>query len=315
MEKLVTVIILSYRNTLGLYPTLESVLEQTYEKIEIIFSDDGSPEFDKEMPGLKSFISGHQKGNITNVIYNALPENVGTVRNINSAIKLSSGHYIKILSADDRLSHPNVLSAYVNFMKMYNSKIVFAKMRGVTLDGQYKYKLQSCDFNYKRLRNYTVGQTRNRLFRRNFLPAPAWMIDAEVFRTHGLFLESTRLIEDYPYWLYLTSKGVAFHYMDEIAIDYKLSGISSSGHYSEAFMNDMLVIYDNYIFPYDKRFGILQSVYNALKRAGLNYYIAEAKNDKMTRVKYFPFWFLVSAQGMVNGMANKFISLQKKEYH
>lgn len=320
MKPLVTVIIISYRNLAGIYTSLLSVLDQTYEKIEIIFSDDGSPGFSEEAKKIKSYITFHQKGNISNVIYNIIPENIGTVKNINSAIVLGNGRYIKILSAEDKLSHPDVLSHYVDFMETHKSKIVFAKMRGVMLDGQYKYKLLSCESNYNRLRNYTVEQTRNRLFRRNFLPAPAWMIDAEIFHIYGLFLESTRLIEDYPYWLYLSSRGVKFDYIDEIMIDYRLSGVSSAGKFSKTFMNDMMVIYDNYIFPYDKRFGILQPFYNMLKRTGLNFYIAEAERDEIShiqkfivRVKYFPFWIFVSVQNMFNGMINKCLNIHKKK--
>jgi len=303
----------------GIYPTLQSVLDQTYENIEIIFSDDGTPGFEEEIKKIDNYISCHQKGNISNVVYNAIKINGGTVKNVNSAIVLSKGRYIKGLAAEDKFSHSNVLQHYVDFMEAHGSKVVFAKMRGVTSDGQYKYKLTSCESDYERLSSYTVEQTRNRLFRRNFLPAPTKMIDAEVFSTYGLYPESTRLIEDYPYWLHLTANGVKFDYLDEITIDYMLSGISSKGSYNEIFMQDMLVIYDKYIFPYDKRFGALQPIYNALKRGGLNFYIAEAQREKMTnsqkvysRIKYLPFWLWVSLQSALNELHNQHLNVQEK---
>jgi Glycosyltransferases involved in cell wall biogenesis len=312
MKPLVSVIILSYYNIPDIYPTLSSVLEQTYEDIEIIFSDDGTPGFTDEIENINAYISRHQKGNIKNVVFNAIKENSGTVKNLNSAIRLSHGKYVKGVSSEDKLARPDALSIYVNFMELHDSKVAFAKMRGVTPEGKYYYKLQSCDFNFELLRSYTVKQTRSRLFSRNFLPAPTWMIRSDVFKTYGLFSEKMRLIEDYPYWLYLTEKNVPFDYLDEIMMDYKLSGVSSAGSYSETFMKDMLKIYDEFIFPYDKRYGILQPLYNALKRAGLNFYMQEAKRNSMSRtqkiyarIKYLPFWIMVSFQNKVNKFANQ----------
>ena len=143
-------------------------------------------------------------------------------------------------------------------------------------NGNYHYNLASCEDNYKLLASYTPQQLRERLFRRNCLPAPAFFVKKELFEKHGYYSEETRLIEDYPYWLHLCEEGVKIAFFDERLIDYKLTGVSSAGHYSKMFMNDMLVIYEKHIFPYDKRFGIFQGFYNALKRGGLNAYIAIA---------------------------------------
>lgn len=318
MKELVSVIILSYRNVQGIYETLDSVLSQKYENIEIVISDDGTPDFEKEIPSIEKYIAARRKDNIRNIIINNIKVNGGTVKNINSAIRRSGGKYIKALSAEDTFSADTALQDYVDFMERNDFKIAFAKMRGVTPDGEYRYKLLSCESDYNKLKGYTVEDTKNRLFKRNFLPAPAWIIDRELFSRYGLFREDTRLIEDYPYWIYLSIKGVSFGYIDRVLIDYKLSGVSSGGSYGKLFMDDMLVIYNKYIFPYDRRFGVLQPVYNALKRAGLNYYIAEAKRSEMTseqkvmyRIKYLPFHILVKLQNFKNDLNNKRINKGK----
>ena len=48
MRELVAVIVLSYKNVKGIYDTLDSVLSQDYENIEIIISDDATPNFCEE---------------------------------------------------------------------------------------------------------------------------------------------------------------------------------------------------------------------------------------------------------------------------
>lgn len=309
--KLVTVIILSYKNTDGIYETLDSVLQQDYDSIEIIFSDDATPDFNSHIDSLKHYIAENQRKNIKNIIFNAIPQNVGTVKNINSALRLAQGDYIKLISSEDRFSDKTVLTKFVQFMENSEYEICFCKVRGVTDAGKYIYELLACESDYKMLENYTVKQTRNYLFRRNFLPAPGAFMKKSLFDKYGLFMEDTRLIEDYPYWLHLTRQGVSFGYMDEVLIDYRLSGVSSTGSYSEAFMEDMLVIYDKHIFPYDKRFGVFQEFYNFLKRQGLNFYIAKAKWHKYNRLqkmcaylKYGIFYLYTGLQNMIINIKN-----------
>lgn len=320
MKDMVSVIILSYKNTKGIYETLESVFSQRYDNIELIISDDGTPGFSEDIPKIESYIESNKSGNIKNTVINAIEINGGTVKNINSAIRKSQGRYIKVLSAEDKFSCDDALDKYVEFMERSNEKIVFAKMRGVTPDGEYVYKLLSCESDYDLLRRYTIDDTKKRLFKRNFLPAPAWIIDRRLFEENGLFPEDTRLIEDYPYWLYLTMKGVKFGYMDDVLVDYRLSGVSSGGFYGEMFMKDMMVIYNKYIFPYDRRFGIFQPIYNCLKRAGLNFYMSRARWEKMSAgqrmlagIKYFPFFVLVKWQNFMIDQKNKRIIDGKKQ--
>lgn len=312
MKKLVSVIVLSYRNIEGVFSTVDSILKQDYENIELIISDDGTPGFLENIQEITSYIEQKKKQNITNVIINAIEVNGGTVKNINSAINKSNGDYIKLIAAEDIFSHEKTLSTMISFLENSEYDIAFAKIRGVTPDGNYKYDLIACESNYELLKKYTVKDTLNRLYKRDFLPAPACIFSKKIFNDNGLFKEETRLIEDYPYWIRLCMNNVKFGYIDEVLIDYKLSGVSSTGSYSEMFMQDMLVIYEKYIFPYDKRFGIFQPIYNALKKGGLNYYISEAKRKNMNigkkiwlRIKYLPFHILVKTQGIINDIKNK----------
>ena len=234
------------------------------------------------------------------------------MKNINSAIRCCNGEYIKILSADDGFSYPEALSDYIDFIENSELDICFGKMRGVTPSGNYVYNLLSCESNYELLKSSSSKQILNRLYKRNFLPAPAWIARKKLFEEHGLIPEDTRLIEDYPYWIYLAQNDVLFGYLDKVTIDYKMSGETSSGVYGEAFMNDMIVIYEKYIFPYDKRFGIFQPFYNLLKRGGLNFYIARARWNKLSfaqklwaSIKYFPFYFLTKFQTFRNNLSNR----------
>lgn len=54
MRSLVSVIVLSYKNIKGIYDTVDSILKQDYDNIEIVISDDGTPNFQAYEQELKS---------------------------------------------------------------------------------------------------------------------------------------------------------------------------------------------------------------------------------------------------------------------
>lgn len=299
-DKLLSFCILTYRNFDGIYNTLDSLFSQDYPCIELIISDDGSPNYEEHIDGIKQYVEEHKSRNIVDVRYNRMNPNVGTVKHINAVLKMAKGTYFKDLGADDVLNCPDALSKYVSFLENNDYEICFARMRGVRENGEYVYHLAACEDDYDLLRSLTVEQTLNRLFARNFLPAPAWCAKRSLFGKYGYYSETTRLIEDYPYWIHLCRQGVRFGYMDDRLIDYRLNGVSSGGFYNEKFMDDMVAIYENNIFPYDKRFGIFQPMYNLLKRMGLNTYYAKARWSEYSTgqkigayLKYGPFFFYI----------------------
>lgn len=312
MEDLVSVLILSYRNLEGIYESLKSVFKQKYENIEIVISDDGTVGFESEKNKIEEFVEKNRTPNIREVIINDIKVNGGTVKNINSAIKKSNGIYIKVLSAEDVFSDEKSLGEYVEYLKNNDYDICFSKIRGVKEDGTYQYELLACESDYKKLAGYSVEEHRKRLFSRNYLPGIGWAAKRQLFEKYGYFREESRIIEDYPYWLHLTEHGCKFGFLDKYLIDYKLTGVSSAGSYSEMFMNDMFVIYDKFIFPYDHRYGVLQPIYNFLKKSGLNFYMAKARWGKKNalqrfgcRIKYLPFFVYTSMQNRSIDRINK----------
>lgn len=294
--KLVSVMILSYRNLDAVPETAASVFRQDYPEIELIISDDASPDYAEKQPVLAARLEAERGPNIREIRWVAHAENGGTVRNCNDAIRASRGEFLMTIAAEDVLAGPQALSHLVNTLEETGGDLVFGRLRGEKPDGTAVEHLLSCESDYDLLKSYTVEQTRNRLFARNFLPAPCAMKRRRLYEQNGLHPESLRLIEDYPYWLTLTKNGVKFEYLDEVAVIYRLTG-SGGGTYGKAFMEDMYRIYDQFIFPYDRRFGAFQGLYNRLKRTGLDYYMARARWPEMTagqkaaaRIRYLPFF-------------------------
>ncbi len=276
MEKgLISFIIPTYRRFDGVRDTLKSLFIQDYPKIELILTDDGSPEYAAEIPGIQAFIEENRGPNILRVRYNHLAENRGTIQNCNMAYRMAEGEYLKDLSPEDVLCRPDALSRYVAFLEETGFLCCFARQQGIDGEGRIVQHLASSAEDYDVMARMTPGELRNRLFARNCLPAPAFFAKTELFRKYGYYPEKIRLIEDYPYWLHLCAEGVKIGFLDETLIHYRLNN-SGMGSYSPAFLEDVKEIYRLYIFPFDRRYGIFQPAYNALKRAGLNAYMDRA---------------------------------------
>lgn len=317
--KLASVMIVSYRNLNAVYSTLDSIFRQDYPAIELIFADDASPDYHDKQSEIAQYVELHKGKNIKDILWVCHQENVGTVRNENDAIRASHGEYLFSIAPEDELAHEKALSNLIRTLEETGRDICFGRLKGVTQDGKTVDHLLSCESDYDLLKSYTVEQTRNRLFSRNFLPAPSAIKTRKLFKQHGLYSESVRLIEDYPYWLTLTKDGVPFAYLDEVSVLYRLSGVSSSGHYSESFMKDMQRIYDLFIFPYDHRFGALQGVYNLLKKQGLSFYMAKARWDRTSTAKriwlwirFFPFFLYTGYLDWKVAMKNQSVVSKKK---
>ncbi len=300
-----------YRNFDGIYPTLDSLFLQDYPSIELIISDDGSPNYDAELPRLTSYIETHRTPNIVRVLFNHLPENQGTVCNANQAYQLATGTYIKDLSPEDTLAAPDALSRYVSFLNQSGCLICFCRQEGVTETGESVPHLASSAEDYDVLRTMSPSQLRNRLFARNCLPAPAWFAKRELFEKYGYYSSLTRLVEDYPYWLHLCNEQVPIAFMDDVLIHYRLSS-SGGGNYSPAFIKDVIAINEKAIFPFDRRFGLFQPLYNALKKAGLMAYMDLALWESYTPRKkvsavfrHGPFFLFIRLQAFLFRMKNR----------
>ena len=100
-QELFSVVILLYLNEEYIRYAIDSVLDQDYPSIEVIIVDDHSPEVD--LPGIESYVNAHKGANIQRVLVYQNPENFGTVKSINHALKQVEGRYIKLLAADDAL--------------------------------------------------------------------------------------------------------------------------------------------------------------------------------------------------------------------
>ena len=117
MEKLVSVIIPCFNAQDWLKEAINSCLQQTYSKIEIIVIDDGST--DQSLEVIKSFRD--------KVVWETGPNRGGNYAR-NRGFILSQGEYIQFLDADDYLL-PEKIEEQVCFLKKTGADIAYSDWR------------------------------------------------------------------------------------------------------------------------------------------------------------------------------------------
>lgn len=114
MNNLVTVIIPSYNHSKYITQTIQSVISQSYQHIELIIIDDGSKDNSIEL--INSLESECIKRFDKYIFIHR--ENKGLCQTLNEAINISSGEYISIIASDDVMKKDKTLRQ-VDYLKKH----------------------------------------------------------------------------------------------------------------------------------------------------------------------------------------------------
>jgi len=132
-KPLVSVIIPAYNIEKYIPKTLESVLGQTYENIEIIVVNDGSKD------GTGSVVENmlRNQSRFPYRVIHQQNQGVSVVRNV--GIENAKGKYLKFLDGDDWLE-PDAVQVLVETCEKYNCEIAFGGQNVVSSKGRVLYK-------------------------------------------------------------------------------------------------------------------------------------------------------------------------------
>lgn len=153
-EPLVSVIIPAYNHESYVAQTIDSVIQQTYQNIELIVIDDGST--DRTAHVIKSY-SDKCKTRFSNHL-NIFNKNQGVIASLNQGISLANGKYFASIASDD-LYLACCISQLVNFLES-NSEYGLAVGDNLIVDD----KGQRCFWDKKQRTTYD----QNRAFATTF---------------------------------------------------------------------------------------------------------------------------------------------------
>lgn len=126
-----SIIVLLYNaNPVKLERTIRSIIDQQSLNFEIILTDDGSQVNPNDM-----ISSIFDKYHYTNYTVNINDQNVGTVKNILSALKLAKGKYIYLISPGDMIFDSTTMKDFFEFAENNQSLVCFGDYLNYNYDG------------------------------------------------------------------------------------------------------------------------------------------------------------------------------------
>jgi glycosyltransferase involved in cell wall biosynthesis len=226
LEKcLVTVAILSYNNLEFLGDAIDSVLVQDYPNIELIISDDGTADFEKEK--VLNYIVTNKKENIKKIIINDIKENGGTSKNFNSVLKIANGKYIKYLAADDLFYKETSLSSLVDTARSKDALVVAGRCPCYDKYLEQREWTYPSDADWERIINASKWDLFGIMSEYCLISAPGVLYQKDFLIQQGGADEKYPLIEDWPFWMKMIRSGYEFAFLNKPVVIYRKGGVSN----------------------------------------------------------------------------------------
>ena len=205
---------------------VDSVLNQDYPAIELIFADDGTPGFCPE--DVETYIIKHQRENLVRFQVFTNSQNVGTVRNLNKAHAMCSGEYRMNFAADDALFDSTVLSRFAAALQKKGQDRF--GVYGAAVCCEENLEPTGCLFAEESVclaANRMSARQQIELLAQNcFILMGGAAFFAKDFDTLLPYDEAYRLIEDWPFLLRVTRGGRTMEFLDFPALKYRTGGVS-----------------------------------------------------------------------------------------
>lgn len=221
---LVSVICLSHQHRDFIREAVDSVLDQTWKKIELILVDDDSHDGSREV--IQNIVTEHPG------ILTVLPdEHLGNCRAFNLGLELARGEFIIDLAADDLLLPERISEGIKAFEKAGPEYGVhFTDVRLIDPAGKPLGSHFRRDPKGRLLDNVPEGDVYADLLGRYFISAPSMMIRREVFDRLGGYDESLAY-EDFDFWI-RSARDYKYCYTDAILVKKRiLQGSLSARQY------------------------------------------------------------------------------------
>ncbi len=221
-EPLVSVVVITYKSTAYLTETLDSIYAQTYKNIELVISDDHSP--DDTVTLAEGWIEAH-RDRFENCVIRAGEKNLGITGNVNAGIRCASGQYVKLLAGDDLLL-PEAIEVNVKGCRELGSPYLFTWLQKFSDAESGRKVWQEAPpmdlFEADAHTQHTMLLGGNRVY------GPLFFCEKAFLEELGLYDERYEMLEDYPMWMKLTGRGHRLVFQNTVTVSYRMSPESVS---------------------------------------------------------------------------------------
>ena len=223
-KPLVSVVVVTYNSASHVVETLDSVKAQTYERLELVITDDHSSDDTVEI--CRNWIN-QNRHRFVDVKVIASESNTGITPNRNRGCFAAEGAWIKQIDGDDKLK-PHCIADYVTFASSHEDKnIIFSPLDPFGQGDLEEWRnLLRSNFSYAF--SLSKKDFRILLCKCCLFPAPSAFIKKSFFVEVGGYDESIKFLEDWPFWVRTAFSGAHFAYIPTSEVEYRISPTSLS---------------------------------------------------------------------------------------
>lgn len=291
-QPLVSIYVLAYKNSKTIVEALDSVCNLNYDNLELIVSDDASP--DDTVAVSQSWIDQH-KSRFVRAVVLTVKKNTGVAANFRRAIDACRSEWIKGVAGDDALT-PDCIHHFMEFVRIHpDAKMIHGKCGryDTYLDEDHFIEIHgSKDAPLNKVS--TARQQYDILLCWPCIDAPTVFYHKSVFYMPEMQNCGYAGLEDHPMYLRYTYLGNYIYFCDEVVCKYRQSptSLQRSTNYNNLITRSYLAHF----------FGETHNYYQGLDkvaRYGVNIYdyvICYCKNDLLRKLwKYglYPIYWVM----------------------
>jgi glycosyltransferase involved in cell wall biosynthesis len=227
---LVSVIVPTFNRPEMLKETLKSILDQIYQDFEIIVVNDGGQDVSRLLDDFKD----------SRIKYIMHAKNKGLAAARNTGIRNASGQYIALLDDDD-IFYPEHLQTAVDMLRK-EVPVIYTDAVRATYD--------RCGDSYKLIKKhvpYSIDFDRNKLLVGNLSPVNCFVFGKSLALKAGLFDETLSTLEDWDFWIRLSSLTCFKHIAKPtVQVNWRSDGTTMTSMLGAEFKKNRQRIYDKY---------------------------------------------------------------------
>ena len=217
---LVTVVALCHNHARFLEPALDSILAQTYPRLEVFLVDDGST--DDSVAVLRKYAAAQPAWKTV-----FLPESVGNCAAFNRAFFQSQGEYIIDFATDDLLLPERIARQVAQFQQLDASYgMLYGNLELISEAGEFQRLFHRPDKVGKLQPDPASGWVFEDVLRRFFISAPSMMMRRATLQALGGY-DETLAYEDFDFWV-RASRNWQFCYQHDVLTRKRLHPRSKS---------------------------------------------------------------------------------------
>lgn len=259
-KPLVSICVITYNSSKTVLATLESIKAQSYSNIELVISDDCSPDNTVEI--VQQWLEENKSWFIRTELI-TVEKNTGVTGNVNRSCKNTQGKYVKPIAGDDVL-HPNYVEECVSYLESHPEiSVLFTRVKFIDETGKEVFRTD-VNYDYFGLQAHEQFQ-----FIINYgvpsIPTPSIIYRNDVFTKVGYFDERIPMWEDGPMYFILAKNNIRLYLLDKVLVHNGVLSNSLSHAAPFRHRRSIALFFYYYLLKYEITRKPVKAVYHCFK--------------------------------------------------